>query len=1044
MKPHKSIIKHAVILAMMGLLFINPVIAQDWYNADWQYRREVVVDNPAGAELSDYQALIELDGSFNFSKANNDGNDIRITNSDGITKIPFWIENWDSFAEEASIWVKVPTIPVAGTNIFMYYGNSSPPAPAMIEVPPTGPWTKNPGNFLIPNGDPEGNGNHLLAENMVYDDETGHYWLIFANYRPSTKEICLAWSDDPGNINAWNWYSGNPIITAGNAPHILKHEGTWYIFYPDNSDFDNYPNVRWGISVSRSTTGITGPYDGTLHPNGYTGRDSILPPGPAGSWDWYRTDEPYVFQRDDGKWILVYMGDETGYWPGLGGVTEQNGYAIADDIMGPYTKFEGNPITAFGPPGLMDAGVIADPWVYQFEDTYYIGYVGGPDKSGNPAHTAYQTTTDWLTFTKHGIILPGSGIPGTWDEQRAFRGAVSRFGDTYYIIYTGYNASVYRMGIATQPAVIPEPINDPAEVFDFYDGFDGNKLNISKWIINYQNNGGTVEVNDGKLILTGISNGSSSGYVQVDGATSFGTEVLMEAKAEHPTKITPYTLDMAGELGFKNQDFSWDNFIRIMSGPDVTYYSMHSRDAGNGSGDLATSIELASYNPMDEHIYKVYRLADGTAEFQIDESVISSIDEAYVPTLDLHPWLMSWSNTNSPQSRFEVDWARVRKWAGAEAVVSVSNEEFLSQGIDIAVYNTSCGKFDVTLKPDVNISDNSISNIQFTIKWPANTVNLLNFSSNYGVELQGNFFIENDTNFAIFVSATPIPINWSAESEYTILSFAHDQLGTGTTDFIIDTSEWASLNNGSFYVELLGTDRTGMVYQNAPDVFLGTCGILDLKIFLQGPYDASSSLMNTAINGDLPLVQPYSDAPWNYPGTESVVSMPANAVDWVLVELRDAPDAASANFSTRYDRQAALILEDGTILSVDGSSIDFNNATLQNLFVVLWHRNHLGVLSAIELLASPVDFYSYDFSTDVSNAFLDGQIELNTNVFGMISGDANANNTVDLLDIIQIWNSQAGNDGYFNGDLNLDKQVNNIDKNDYWYFNLFKGSKVPE
>jgi hypothetical protein len=48
-----------------------------------------------------------------------------------------------------------------------------------------------------------------------------------------------------------------------------------------------------------------------------------------------RVDEPYVFQRNDGKWVLVYMGD-------AGSITEQVGYATADNITGPYTPFAGN------------------------------------------------------------------------------------------------------------------------------------------------------------------------------------------------------------------------------------------------------------------------------------------------------------------------------------------------------------------------------------------------------------------------------------------------------------------------------------------------------------------------------------------------------------------------------------------------------------------------------------------------------------------------------------------------------------------------------
>ena len=123
-----------------------------------------------------------------------------------------------------------------------------------------------------------------------------------------------------------------------------------------------------------------------------------------GTWENWRVDEPYVFQRDDGKWIMMYMGDSTG---NIGAPTERVGYAYADNILGPYTKYAGNPVLDFGPPGSFDAGTIADPWVFEFQGTYYIGYTVSPTPY-SPWQTAYATTTDWQTFTKHGILLPFS------------------------------------------------------------------------------------------------------------------------------------------------------------------------------------------------------------------------------------------------------------------------------------------------------------------------------------------------------------------------------------------------------------------------------------------------------------------------------------------------------------------------------------------------------------------------------------------------------------------------------------------------------------
>jgi len=131
-------------------------------------------------------------------------------------------------------------------------------------------------------------------------------------------------------------------------------------------------------------------------------------------------DEPYLFQRLDGKWILVYMGDQGDFEHGQF-YYEQVGYAIADDLFGPYTKFAGNPFLAWGPPGSFDAGTIADAWVVEFHGTYYIGYTVS-STIYSPWQTAVATTIDWQTFTKLGVIFrSGLLAPGTRSTPSAAR-----------------------------------------------------------------------------------------------------------------------------------------------------------------------------------------------------------------------------------------------------------------------------------------------------------------------------------------------------------------------------------------------------------------------------------------------------------------------------------------------------------------------------------------------------------------------------------------------------------------------------------------------
>jgi hypothetical protein len=219
---------------------------------------------------------------------------------------------------------------------------------------------------------------------------------------------------------------------------------------------------------------------------------------------------------------------------------------------------------------------------------------------------------------------------------------------------------------------------------------------------------------------------------------------------------------------------------------------------------------------------------------------------------------------------------------------------------------------------------------------------------------------------------------------------------------------------------------------------------VSVKAILEGPFNVS--VMGTGINSLIPLSQPYNIVPWNYTGTESVAAMPANVVDWVLVELRDANTAANATLATRIARKAGLLLTNGNIVATDGiSPLFFTNSVSNNLFVVINHRNHLAILSA-NALTQTGGAYTYDYTTSSGQAFgTNAEKQLATGVYGLFSGDANGNGTIDNSDLVPAWKSNAGNAGiYIPVDLNLDKQVNNLDKDSSWFPNIGKGTNVPQ
>ncbi len=219
---------------------------------------------------------------------------------------------------------------------------------------------------------------------------------------------------------------------------------------------------------------------------------------------------------------------------------------------------------------------------------------------------------------------------------------------------------------------------------------------------------------------------------------------------------------------------------------------------------------------------------------------------------------------------------------------------------------------------------------------------------------------------------------------------------------------------------------------------------LNLEVFLQGPFNGTDMNIDLHSAGLIPTSQPYDITPWNYAGSESVSYFPANIVDWVLIELRNAPDANSATPATTIDQQTALLRNDGMVVNSDGLIyLQINGTVNQQLFVVISHRNHIDIMSAYSLQKSG-GVYSYDFTTIDQALGANATISLGNGKFGMYSGDANADGHIDEFDKSGVWDIEVGRFDYLPSDLNLDSQSNNMDKNDFWYMNRGVDCQVPE
>jgi len=237
---------------------------------------------------------------------------------------------------------------------------------------------------------------------------------------------------------------------------------------------------------------------------------------------------------------------------------------------------------------------------------------------------------------------------------------------------------------------------------------------------------------------------------------------------------------------------------------------------------------------------------------------------------------------------------------------------------------------------------------------------------------------------------------------------------------------------------------------------------LEVSVILEGPYLPDQDFpMNTSLrdNQMVPLSQPYgpelpyygnNNPVWYYTGAEEIENMPADAVDWLLLELRDAPAAAQADANTVVARQAVLLLSSGEVTGVNGGLPEFDIIPVHDLFVVVYHRNHLAVMSS-----GPLNFddniYSWDFTIGLDKAYKapgrssyqNGQKHLGNGVYGMYGGDGDANGQIQTQDKNEVWNPQSGSSGYLPGDFDMNGQVQTQDKNNIWNPNSGLATQVP-
>jgi len=249
--------------------------------------------------------------------------------------------------------------------------------------------------------------NALTGPSAVYSG--GTYYVTYVGLNGSNQNsIGIASGSSPTSLTK---YSGNPILSgsggsnwdggyvSGDRLYKDPVSGNWYLLY-FGSQFAGFESSPASIGIAGPSASPFGPWTNAAAP--------ILSPGTSGAWDDSILYRPFVIYLS-GTYYLYYNARK------VSDSLERIGYATATSLLGPWTKYAGNPVvipSATGTDTIRDG----DPYIIQPNGTsnYIMFFFGSTNSSFGEEYLA--SSPDLINWTKYSsstqtLYMRNTGFP---------------------------------------------------------------------------------------------------------------------------------------------------------------------------------------------------------------------------------------------------------------------------------------------------------------------------------------------------------------------------------------------------------------------------------------------------------------------------------------------------------------------------------------------------------------------------------------------------------------------------------------------------------